>query len=139
MVCLSKLAMGSGLAMLALLLSVSSLDCSGADQRVSALSLNRTNSGERVSISVGSEIDVTLQTIGPGSYGDPRMSGATLSFLGQSEVGPINPGGPVQLYKFRAVAPGDEDILIPHVADTTGPDTNSDFTVGITVTSAPPN
>jgi hypothetical protein len=38
------------------------------------LSLNRSNDGQTVATTVGQSIEITLQTIGPGQYGDPHIS-----------------------------------------------------------------
>jgi hypothetical protein len=79
------------------------------------ISLYNDDSGRTVVAAVGDRIEVTLQTIGPGQYGTPSSSSATVRFLGESSPpGQPNPGGVRQLYRFEVVAPGRADITIPH-------------------------
>ena len=79
--------------------------------------LGNADAGRTVAAAIGDEIDVTLQTIGPGQYGDPSVSSGAAVFLGESPAGPQNPGGPTQLFRFEAVASGRADITIPHDGD----------------------
>ena len=58
------------------------------------ITLTNSDSGRSVAAAVGSEIDVTLQTIGPGQYGIPTLSSTSVRFLGVSMAGSPNPGGP---------------------------------------------
>jgi len=60
------------------------------------------------------EVDLTLGTVGPGQYGEPTISSAAVRFEGMTLPAAQNPGGPTQLYKFRAVAVGAAVIIIPH-------------------------
>ena len=77
--------------------------------------LTNADNGRSLAVLVGDEIDVTLQTIGPGSYGTPVLSSRAVRFVGESSPGPQNPGGPRQLFRFEAVATGRAEITIPHV------------------------
>jgi len=77
-------------------------------------SLGNADAGRTVVVAVGDKLEVTLQTIGPGQYGDPIVSPGSVMFLGESPAGAPNPGGARQLYRFEAVAPGRADISIPH-------------------------
>ena len=79
------------------------------------VSLDNEDNGRTVSLAGGMEADLTLQTIGGGHYGDPVVSSPAISFLGTTYPADQNPGGPRQLYRFRAAAPGTADISIPHV------------------------
>jgi hypothetical protein len=88
-----------------------SLGCGLVKTRVS---LTNADNGRSLSVLVGDEIDITLQTIGPGSYGTPVISSGSIRFLGESSPGPQNPGGPRQLYRFEAVAAGRAEITISH-------------------------
>ncbi len=76
------------------------------------LRLSNSDSGSQVEVSVGSEIVVTLQTIGFGQYGTPSVSSPALQFLGVA-AGPPNPGGPVQQYRFLARSAGRAHMSIP--------------------------
>ena len=78
-------------------------------------SLDNSDSGRTITVQVDDEIEVTLQTIGPGQYGSPDLSSTAVSFLGAAQVGNPNPAGPTQLYRFEAVASGQTVITIPHV------------------------
>jgi hypothetical protein len=78
------------------------------------LSLDNGDTGRSVVAAVGDKIEVTLQTIGPGQYGDPILSSGSVMFLGESSAGAPNPGGARQLYPFEAVASGHADVSIPH-------------------------
>lgn len=103
------------------------------------LSLQRANSGQSVSVVVGAEIDITLQTIGNGSYQDPELSTSALIFLGVTNL-PPNPGGALQMFKFRAVTAGQVSILVPHGGDDpSGSASTPSFTLNVTVTAASTN
>lgn len=79
------------------------------------LSLDNRDNGRGVSVAVDDEVDITLQTIGPGNYDEhPSVSSPAVAFLAVSNVGPPNPGGPRQLFQFRAVAAGHAVVSIPH-------------------------
>ena len=92
------------------------------------ISLDNGNTGQSVVAAVGEKIDVTLQTVGPGQYGDPIVSSGSVKFLEESSAGTPNPGGPRQLYRFEAVSSGQANITIPH----TGGLPNA-FTITVTV------
>jgi hypothetical protein len=87
------------------------------------LSLDRSNDGQRVMATVGQPIEITLQTIGPGEYGTPRISSTAVKFESVAIKMPANPGGPTQLYRLVAVAEGEAQVQIPHTAS------NPTFTV----------
>ncbi len=95
--------------------------------------LENGDSGRTVLARAGDEIDVTLQTIGPGRYGSPSVSSSAVLFLGSSQAGEPNPGGPRQLYRFEAAAAGRAEIVIPHEGGApTGPAVEP-FTLVVTV------
>jgi hypothetical protein len=63
----------------------------------------------------GDEILVTLQTIGGGEYDEhPSVSSSAVVFEQVSIIGPYNPGGPRQLFEFKAVSAGQAVVSIPH-------------------------
>jgi hypothetical protein len=79
------------------------------------LSLANGDNGRLLSVGLGDEIHVTLQTIGPGEYDElPNISSPAVVFLGVSRLGPPNPGGPRQFFQFRGMAAGHAVISIPH-------------------------
>lgn len=100
-----------GLAGLAALLFASSIAACHADGPVSvAGSTSRTFSAD-----VGAEIRVTLGTVGSGEYSSPpNVSATAVRFLDVSNVGPATPGGPRQLFRFKAVARGRAILVFHH-------------------------
>lgn len=80
------------------------------------LSLDNRNSGQRVTATVGQPIQITLQTIGPGQYVSPQISSQAIRFVSAGFAEKQNPGGPRQIYRFRAVSEGEAHISIPHEA-----------------------
>lgn len=73
------------------------------------------------SLSVGGQIDIQLQTIGPGEYGSPPpLNGATLQFLGVTAPdGIVTPAGVQQVFHFKGIAAG-RTIILFHNADSSG-------------------
>src|SRR5512138_167157 len=62
---------------------------------------------QSLSIKAGRELDLTLQTIGPGEYASPpSVSSDVLRFLDVRLVTPPVPAGVTQRFRFEAVAPG---------------------------------
>jgi hypothetical protein len=91
-------------------------------------SFNSGDNGRLLSVGLGDEIDVTLQTIGPGQYDErPSVSFPGVVFLKVSLLSPPNPGGPRQLFQFTAVAAGQAVISIPHTVQ------NSRFEITVDV------
>jgi hypothetical protein len=87
------------------------LPACGADQ---ALSVNGITT-RTVSVRVGQDLDLTLQTIGPGQYvSPPSVSSGSLRFLDAAFVGPFVPAGPTQRFHFKADAPGQAVITFGH-------------------------
>lgn len=74
--------------------------------------LSNADNGSSIEVSVGTQINVTLQTIGSGRYGTPSLSSNAVRFIDVSEGAP-NPGGPVQIMRFRANSAGGAQIAIP--------------------------
>jgi hypothetical protein len=71
--------------------------------------------GRTVSLETGQQLDLTLQTIGPGEYATPpELTGRSLKFVAMSYVSPAVPGGPTQRFRFEAVAPGQTVIVFRH-------------------------
>lgn len=97
------------------------------------ISVTNGQPGQTLVASVGDTIEVTLQTIGPGQYGDPLVSSGSLRFLGQSPAGAPNPGGPRQLYRFEAVTSGQAEITIQHAGGLPQGPTPPTFTLIVKV------
>lgn len=94
-----------------------------------ALCLNRANSGQHVAATISQPIQITLQTIGPGQYDSPQITSAAVRFE-RAAFPPAreqNPGGPTQVYYFRAASEGEAEVRIPHTAS------NPAFTVTIRI------
>jgi hypothetical protein len=89
--------------------------CQGAakDSEASVVELSGANAGENVDVARGDEIDLQLQTIGPGEYETPSISSDAVRFVGVSYVTPAVPGGPTQLFQFEAAQSGHAQISIP--------------------------
>jgi hypothetical protein len=90
----------------------------GRCQLAALLSLSGTNDGETFSVPVGYEIDTLLQNIGPNGYGnDVVLSSDAATILDVTiPAGPVNPGGPMHLYRLRAVSAGEVVVQIPYVS-----------------------
>ena len=119
--------------------------CGGADAqtaensssaKLKVLSLNNTSNGRQIAATVGKSIEVTLQTIGPGQYGDPQISSPAVQFEDVALKPPCLPAGPTQLYRFRASAAGEAQVKIVHTK--AGPTFSVTFQVG-PASSKPPN
>jgi len=97
-----------------LLVAIPLLAACSSDRLVSTYgSPNRT-----LTVAVGQQLDVTLQTVGPGEYATPpTVSSAALSFLGDSLVGPPIPAGPTQLFRFRAEQAGRAVLTFRHTGN----------------------
>lgn len=89
--------------------------CSSSGNKI--ISVDNGSAGQSVVASVGEKIEITLQTVRPGQYGDPILSSRSVKFLEESSAGTPNPGGPRQLYRFEAVSSGKVNITIPHTGD----------------------
>ena len=89
--------------------------CGSSESKI--ISVDNGGAGQSVVASVGEKIEVTLQTVGPGQYGDPILSSGSVKFLEESSAGTPDPGGPRQLYRFEAVSTGQVNITIPHTGD----------------------
>ena len=86
------------------------------------LLLNVENSRQQVAATIGQQIKITLGTIGPGSYDEiPQISSPAIRFESVHLKWPVNPGGPVQVYIFRAAGEGRAEIRIPHIDDEPAP------------------
>jgi len=71
--------------------------------------------GHTVSVGVGDEIRITLQTVGPGEYSNPpAVSSPAVRFLDVSLVAPYVPAGPTQRFRFRADERGQAVITFRH-------------------------
>jgi hypothetical protein len=71
---------------------------------------------QTLTIKAGRELELTLQTTGPGEYASPPVvSSAAVRFL-DVRLGVPNPAGPTQQFRFEAVRPGVAVIVFQHTA-----------------------
>ena len=92
------------------------------------LRFDNGDNGRVLSVGLDDEIDVTLQTIGPGQYDEhPSVSSPAVAFSKVSILMPANPGGPRQLFQFRAVTAGHAVISLSH----TGQNPRFEITVDV--------
>lgn len=110
--------------------------------RLGLLSLSFANNGQHVSATVGQRIEITLWAIGGSYYREPQISSPAVRFE-DTAMGPPNPGGPITILIFDAVAEGEADIKVPFVEPPGYPpgDKSEDrsFAVAIRVGPAPDN
>ena len=76
--------------------------------------LTNKDNGRIVNLAMNQHVYLTLQTIGPGQFGEPELSSDAVSFEGMTLPATQNPGGPTQVYHFRALAVGTALLTIPH-------------------------
>jgi hypothetical protein len=99
------------------------------------IELSNGDSGRSLKVSVGTEINVTLKTIGSGRYGTASVSSRAVQFLDEA-AGPPIPGGPVQLMRFRAQSAGAAQISIPFNGGMGPNAATPPFTLSVQVTGA---
>jgi hypothetical protein len=116
---------GSAARIAALLLASSCMSSSAPAS--DARELSDLDSGSQLTLSLGQQIDVTLQVIGPYNYGDPVISSDAMHFLAVDLQQPPNPGGPTPVYRFEAASAGTTTIHIPY----SGPHAGFDLTVTV--------
>jgi hypothetical protein len=78
------------------------------------LSLDNGDNQRHVAATVGQQIQITLQTIGPGQYALPQVSSLAVRFEDIALRLPNNPGGPTQVFIFTATAEGTALVRIAH-------------------------
>jgi len=72
------------------------------------------DSSQTLALGVGRQLNLTVGTVGPGSYQTPTIAGRSVAFLGDSIVGPATPAGPRQLFRFKGVVTGTSIIVLTH-------------------------
>jgi hypothetical protein len=116
----------------ALALSLSAtVNCDSRETQT--IRLQNGDSGRSVTAAVGDTIEITLQTIGPGQYGNPSVSSPSVRFLGESAAEPANPGGARQLYRFEAASTGRADITIGHTDELPAAPATPPFVIAVGV------
>ena len=84
------------------------------DASAPVVNLANVDAGRTVVVAVGQQIDITLQSIGPGRYGPPNISSSAVRFVDVSYPGPIIPALATPLFRFEAVSAGEAIIRIEH-------------------------
>ena len=75
--------------------------------------------GRQVIATVGQEIRITLQSIGPGRFASPpALTGSAVAFLESAIVPPHVPAGVTQEFRFRAATRGQAVIAFHHTGIT---------------------
>ncbi len=98
-----------------LLLSVGTLLLACHSDSIASLNAGATD--RTITVGLGQEVRITLQTIGPGNYDSlPALSSTAVRFLDMAYLGPFVPAGPTQLFRFSAVARG-TTIIVFHSSD----------------------
>jgi hypothetical protein len=85
---------------------------SSSSRKPPVLYLTSSDNGHHVTAAVGQQIQLTLATVGPGSYGPAQVSSGAVEFENNALGLPLNPGGPTQIYMFRAATQGEASIEI---------------------------
>jgi hypothetical protein len=76
--------------------------------------------GETLNVGVGQELELILQSVGPGEYkSPPTVSSPSLQFLDATLIPPNLdlPSGLTQRFRFKGVAPGRAIVVIRHSGD----------------------
>ena len=97
---------GGGTIRLLLLLTA----CGNDDVR-----LTSGDAGKTIPVPVGSSIEITLTTIGPGQYGAPQLSSSAVQFENMNFASTQSPGGPTQIFLLRCGARGSTVVTVPHM------------------------
>ena len=80
------------------------------------IEVSKEHEGQTISLPLMGKARLRLQTIGPGQFEKPIMSGSGVAFEGGELQAPPNPGGPTQIYVFACIQPGTVMVSIPHSA-----------------------
>ena len=79
----------------------------------------RGYTSQSLTVPVGTEFTVTLQTIGPGEYSSPpAVSSAAVRFLDAAQVSFAVPGGATQQFRFAAMGPGKAIVVFQNTGMT---------------------
>ena len=83
---------------------------------IARVDLTSANEGQTVAVPIPGEARLRLQTIGPGQFEKPTLTGSGAQFEDAELQSPPNPGGPTQIYVFRCTQSGTTEVSIPHSA-----------------------
>ena len=65
-------------------------------------------------VSKGADFTIVLQTIGPGEYGNPTVSSASIRFMSVAQAAMAVPAGPTQEFRFHAERAGQAIVVFQH-------------------------
>jgi hypothetical protein len=75
--------------------------------------------GRTFTVAPGQEVDIRLQSIGPGEYqAPPAISSTAIRFQSAGLVGPSVPAGVTQLFRFQALRQGRAIVTFRHSGQT---------------------
>jgi hypothetical protein len=80
----------------------------------SLLSLDITNNGQHLGVTVGQRIEITLGTVGPNQYGHPQVSSPAIRLDSVALAERPNPGGARYIYMFDAAGEGEAQVKFPY-------------------------
>ncbi len=81
-----------------------------------------TGLSQHISIALGSNVDIVLQNIGPGTYLDPLIVNSAVEYVGTCPVAAPVPAGVTQCFRFHGQAVGETLVDFKH-NDAGGPAT----------------
>jgi hypothetical protein len=88
--------------------------CGGKDP----VAVSIVGRSQSLTVPVGTQFNVTLQTIGPGEYSSPpTVSSAAVHFLDVSQTAITVPAGPTQRFRFDATTRGKAIIVFQHTGN----------------------
>ena len=92
----------------------------GRCQSPATLNLGTFDDGGQFSVPVGYEVDIALQSIGPDGYGMQVVLSSNAATVIDVIIpaGPVNPAGPMYLYRIKALSPGQVVVQIPYMSGT---------------------
>ena len=71
--------------------------------------------GRAFTVQAGRQLEIRLQSIGPGEYlAPPSISSTVIRFVDVREATPHVPAGVTQLFRFQAVTPGRALVMFRH-------------------------
>jgi len=105
----------TGIARIGPVLVALTISACGGKNPVAVSIVGRSQS---LTVPVGTQFNVTLQTIGPGEYSSPpTVSSAAVHFLDVSQTALTVPAGPTQRFRFDATTRGKGIIVFQHTGN----------------------
>ncbi len=80
-----------------------------------------TGGSQSISIALGSNVDIVLQNVGPGTYLDPLIINSAVEYIGTCPVGAAVPAGVTQCFRFHAQVVGQSLIDFKHTQEPGAP------------------